>query len=53
MKQWVQNFAFHTEIHWLVYIFAGLATVVFAMATISVLILKAAIANPIQRLKNE
>lgn len=53
MNSWLNDFAYHTEIGWWVFVIAGLASVVVALFTISFQAVKAALANPIKSLKTE
>jgi putative ABC transport system permease protein len=53
MNSWLQNFAYHTNIGILIFIVAGIAAVLIALATISFHTVKAANANPADVLKYE
>ncbi len=53
MSNWLQDFAYRIEINWLVFIIAGFAAIIIALATVSFQAIKAAIANPINSLKTE
>jgi putative ABC transport system permease protein len=53
MSNWLNDFAYHTDIGWLVFVIAGLASVLIALFTISFQAVKAALANPIKSLKTE
>ena len=53
MGQWLQGFAYHIDIQWWVFGLSGLVTLLIAMITISVKSTKAAMANPIDALKDE
>ena len=53
MNNWLSDFAYHVEIGWLVFVIAGLASVLIALITISFQAVKAALANPIKSLKTE
>jgi putative ABC transport system permease protein len=53
MNKWLQDFAYKTSLGWTVFVFAGLAAIVIALATISFQAIKAAIANPIKSLRTE
>jgi len=52
-NKWLQNFAYHIDIHWWVFAFASLLTIVIALATVSFQAIKAAIANPVKSLRTE
>ena len=51
--QWLQNFAYRTDISWWVFALAGLVAVFVAIITISFQSIKAAIANPVKSLRTE
>jgi putative ABC transport system permease protein len=53
MNQWLQNFAYRTEIGFGILVFAGTASIVIAFLTVGWQALKAAMANPVNSLKHE
>ena len=53
MNKWLQDFAYQTELSWLVFAMAGIASIVIAFFTISFQAIKAAIANPVKSLRTE
>jgi putative ABC transport system permease protein len=53
MRNWLQNFAYRVTISWWVFILAGGAALLIALATISYQAIKAALANPIKSLRSE
>jgi putative ABC transport system permease protein len=53
MNSWLNDFAYHTDIGWWVFVIAGLASLLIALVTISFQAVKAALANPIKSLKTE
>jgi len=53
MHQWLQDFAYRTNIEWWVFAVAGLLAAVIALATISAQAIKAAMANPVKSLRSE
>jgi len=53
MNKWLQDFAYKTEIGWMVFAFAGFTAIAIALATISFQAIKAAIANPVKSLRTE
>jgi putative ABC transport system permease protein len=53
MNKWLQSFAYRTNISWWVFVIAGITTVTIALVTISLQTIRAAIANPVDALKNE
>jgi putative ABC transport system permease protein len=53
MSNWLQNFAFHIDIGWNVFAMAGIASLIIALLTVSFQAIKAALANPVESLRNE
>ncbi|MGF7037932.1 ABC transporter permease [Mucilaginibacter lappiensis] len=53
MNKWLQGYAYRQNIQWWVFVVTALATVVIAFVTISFQSVKAAMANPVESLKNE
>lgn len=53
MDQYLQNFSYHIDIEWWMFALSGLAAVFIALLTISYQSIKAALANPVDSLKNE
>lgn len=53
MRVWLDGFAYHVELQWHVLLTAGAMTFILAMATVCLQSLKAAIANPVDSLRNE
>ncbi len=53
MNQWLQNFAYRTNISWWIFVVAGFLAVTIAMITVSYQALKAALTNPIKSLRTE
>ena len=53
MDKWLQNFAYHIQIHWWLFALAGMIAILIAFATISVRAIKAARANPVNNLRTE
>jgi putative ABC transport system permease protein len=52
-NQWLQNFADRIDIGAAVFLLAGLAVILMALATVSWQSIKAAVANPVDSLRNE
>jgi putative ABC transport system permease protein len=50
---WLQEFAYHIDIQWWVFITAGLLAIGIALVTVSYQAIKAAIANPVKSLRTE
>ncbi len=53
MNKWLESFAFRIDIQWWIFILAGLIAIVFAMITVSFQSVKAAVANPVDSLRDE
>ena len=53
VHQWLEGYAYKTEIGMTVYIFAGSLTLLIALATMSYQSVKAARSNPIESLRSE
>jgi len=53
MNQWLHGFAYHIDIHPLVFVTAGLLTLLITLSTISIQTVRAALANPAERLRSE
>jgi len=53
MNKWLQDFAYKTNIGWIVFAFAGITAITIALITISFQAVKAAIANPVKSLRTE
>lgn len=53
MTRWLEGFAYHTPLNIWIFVIAGGAALVIALATVSFESLKAASANPVQSLRNE
>ncbi|HEY5917821.1 MAG TPA: FtsX-like permease family protein, partial [Chryseolinea sp.] len=53
INNWLQSFAFHINIAWQVFAIAGIVSLVIALLTVSFQAIKAALANPVESLRNE
>jgi len=53
MNQWLQDFAYRIEIQWWVFAAAGLTAIIIALLTVSWQAIKAAVANPVDSLRDE
>jgi putative ABC transport system permease protein len=53
MQQWLQGFAYRTDIQWWLFVMAALIGVCIAVVTVSVQAIKAALANPVKSLRTE
>jgi len=53
MHIWLQNFAYHIDINWLVFVLAGVSALLFALLTVSWQSFRAAGKNPVEALRYE
>jgi len=53
MNKWLQDFAYKTNIGWMIFAFAGITAIAIALVTISFQSIKAAVANPVKSLRTE
>lgn len=53
MHNWLQNYAYHLEISWWIFLIAGLMAILNALITIGFQAVRAAIANPIEALRTD
>ena len=53
MNNWLQNYAYRTDIAWWMFVLAGAFAIIIALITVSFQASKAAIANPIKSLRTE
>jgi putative ABC transport system permease protein len=53
MREWLQNFAYHVELHPWMFAISGVVAIVIALVTVSFQSIKAALANPVDSLRNE
>jgi ABC-type antimicrobial peptide transport system permease subunit len=53
MHNWLQNYQYRIEISWWIFVTAGIAAMLISLLTISFQSIKAALANPVNSLRNE
>jgi ABC-type antimicrobial peptide transport system permease subunit len=53
MNKWLEDFAYHIQIGWWVFLFTGLLTILIALITISIQAIRAAFSNPVDSLRTE
>ena len=53
MNKWLENFAYRIHIQWWMFVIAGLIAICIAMVTVSWQALRAALANPVDSLRDE
>jgi putative ABC transport system permease protein len=53
LHRWIQGYAYRVAISWWVFVLAGMATLLIALGTVSLLTIKAATENPVKSLRTE
>jgi ABC-type antimicrobial peptide transport system permease subunit len=53
MNKWLQGYEYRIQIEWWVFLLAGVASALIAVATVSYQSIKAALANPVRSLRTE
>lgn len=53
MNKWLQNFAYRIELHWWLFLIAGIMGILISFFTVSFHAVKAAVANPVKSLRTE
>jgi putative ABC transport system permease protein len=53
ISRWLENYAYRITISWWVFVLAGVIALFIALTTVSVLAVKAALANPVKSLRTE
>ncbi len=53
MKRWLENFEYHVDIHWSVFVVGFLVTAFIALVTVSYRSVKAGLTNPVDSLRTE
>ncbi|KAA9037610.1 FtsX-like permease family protein [Ginsengibacter hankyongi] len=53
MNKWLQDYTYRINIGWGIFAVAGLLSIIIALATVSFQAIKAAVANPVNGLRNE
>jgi putative ABC transport system permease protein len=53
MDNWLQHFAYRTNIGWLVFAIAGVLSIMIALVTVGLQAMKASLANPVKSLRTE
>jgi len=53
MNKWLQDFAYRVSVSWWIFLAAGSAALLIALATVSTQAVRAALANPVKSLKTE
>ncbi|GGC30311.1 hypothetical protein GCM10011386_22910 [Parapedobacter defluvii] len=53
MNKWLEDFAYRIDIEWWMFVLAGAVAVVIALLTVSGQAIRAAVANPVDSLRDE
>jgi len=53
VQKWLQDFAYRVEISWIIFLIAGVVSLMVALITVTFQSVKAALANPVDSLKYE
>ena len=53
MSQWIQKFAYRTDISWWIFLAAGMGALIITLITVSFQSIKAALSNPTKSLRTE
>jgi len=53
IHRWLQDYAYRIDISWWVFVAAGVAALLIALVTVSLLAIKAALANPVKSLRTD
>jgi putative ABC transport system permease protein len=52
-SKWLQEYAYHINVEWWVFLIAGISAIVIALSTVSFQAIRAAISNPVKSLRTE
>jgi len=52
-NKWLQEYAYHIDVQWWVFVIAGILAIGIALLTVSYQAIKAAIGNPVKNLRTE
>jgi putative ABC transport system permease protein len=53
ISRWLEDYAYRVDMSWWVFLIAGVAALFIALVTVSLLAMKAAVANPVKSLRSE
>jgi putative ABC transport system permease protein len=53
ISKWLEDYAYHVDLEWWIFVLAGCLAFFIALVTVSWQAIKAALANPVQSLRNE
>jgi putative ABC transport system permease protein len=52
-NKWLQEYAYHIDVEWWVFVLAGASAILIAFGTVSYQAIKAAMGNPVKSLRAE
>jgi putative ABC transport system permease protein len=52
-NKWLQEYAYHIDVQWWVFVLAGMLAIVIAFCTVSYQAIRAAMGNPVKSLRTE
>jgi putative ABC transport system permease protein len=53
MNKWLQDYIYRIQMHWSIFLLAGVIAISIALATVSYQLIKAALVNPVKSLRSE
>ncbi|HTB23817.1 MAG TPA: hypothetical protein VK711_00540, partial [Puia sp.] len=53
MNSWLRDYAFRIDISWWIFVAGALLSIIIALATVSFRAIRAAVVNPVNRLRSE
>jgi len=53
MHRWLQDFIYHIQVQWWVFLLAALLSLIIAILTVSIQVIRAAVVNPVKSLRTE
>ncbi|MEP1095790.1 MAG: ABC transporter permease [Cyclobacteriaceae bacterium] len=53
LEKWLQNYEYRTDLHWSIFVYAGLGALLITLFTVSFQSIKAAVTNPVESLRSE
>jgi len=53
MSNWLEDFAYHIDLHWSIFLLAGITAILVAFITVGIQGFRAAVADPIRALRDE
>jgi putative ABC transport system permease protein len=53
VSKWLQQYAYHINVQWWMFVAAGISACIIALSTVSFQVIKAAMENPVKSLKME